>query len=180
MDGQTGAEDATHRVRPATAEDLHHLAAVEDSGAQQYADHFGPAVEPVLLSPASDGRWRARQPGFVLVVGQERPVGFAHVLEIEGHAHLEQLSVRPEHQRRGLGRALVEAAETEARSRGFARLSLCTYRDVPWNGPYYESLGFREVPDAEQAPFQRRLREKERDLRLDVNGARCVMDIALG
>jgi hypothetical protein len=31
----------------------------------------------------------------------------------------------------------------------------------------------------ELLPFQRRLREKEQDLRLDVNGARCVMDIAL-
>ncbi len=33
----------------------------------------------------------------------------------------------------------------EARAQGFDRLSLCTYRDVPWNGPFYASLGFTEV-----------------------------------
>jgi hypothetical protein len=65
----------------------------------------------------------------------------------------------------------------EARAQGFDRLSLCTYRDVPWNGPFYAGLGFTEV--TELLPFQRRLREKEQELRLDVNGARCVMDVAL-
>jgi hypothetical protein len=65
----------------------------------------------------------------------------------------------------------------EARAQGFDELSLCTYRDVPWNGPYYRSLGFAEV--TELAAYQRRLREVERDLRLDVNGERVVMSIAL-
>jgi hypothetical protein len=65
----------------------------------------------------------------------------------------------------------------EARTRGFDRLSLCTYRDVPWNGPFYRSLGFTEVTDL--APYERRLRAKERALGLDVNGVRCVMEVAL-
>src|SRR4029079_9887686 len=121
------------------------------------------------------------EPGFLLVAvpdEQGPPVGFVHVLVIDGHAHLEQLSVLPERQRQGIGAALVRAAMAEARMQGFDRLSLCTYRDVPWNGPYYRSLGFTEVTDL--APYERRLREKERDLGLDENGVRVVMSIALG
>lgn len=178
MEQQTGGAGGTHRVRPARAAYLQHIAPIEDACGPQYAEHFGAAIEPVLLAPASTGQWRAAQPGFLLVVG-EPPVGFAHVLDLDGHAHLEQIAVLPDQQRRGLGRALIEAAMAEARAQGFDRLSLCTYRDVPWNGPYYASLGFAEVAEADQAPYERRLREKERDLRLDVNGVRCVMSIAL-
>ncbi len=168
------------RVRVARASDLDHIAPIEDAGDQQFRDLFGDEIEPVLLAPASTGQWRASKPGFLLVATvdeQGPPAGFAHVLEIDGHAHLEQISVHPAHQRRGIGRQLVEAAMAEARAQGFDRLSLCTYRDVPWNGPFYRSLGFTEV--TELAPYERRLREKERDLRLDVNGVRVVMSIAL-
>jgi ribosomal protein S18 acetylase RimI-like enzyme len=180
MAGQTSADDATHRVRPAVAADLPLLAAIEDAGGPQFSAYFGAATEPVLVAPAPDGRQRAGEPGFLLVVGSP-PVGFVHVLVIDGaHAHLEQLSVLPDQQRRGIGRALVDAAAEEARRQGFERLSLCTYRDVPWNGPYYRGLGFREVAEADLAPYERRLRDHERDLRLDINGVRCVMEVALG
>ena len=176
MDGQTPLDGGTHRVRPARAADLAHIAPIEDAGVPQFRELFGDAIEPILVSPATDGRQRAADPGFLLVSG-EPPVGFVHVLLIDGHAHLEQLSVRPEQQRRGIGAALTRAAMDEARAQGFDRLSLCTYRDVPWNGPFYRGLGFTEV--TELAPYERRLREKERDLRLDVNGVRCVMEVAL-
>ena len=176
MAGQTSDTSETHRVRAAEAADLAHVAPIEDAGAPQFREHFGAATEPILLSPAADGHRRAAERGFLLVAGRP-PVGFVHVLEIEGHAHLEQLSVLPEHQRRGIGATLVRASIDEARRQGFERLSLCTYRDVPWNGPFYASLGFTEA--TELAPYERRLRETERDLRLDVNGVRVVMSIAL-
>jgi len=170
------------RVRPARAADLRHLAPIEDAGGPQFAELFGEAIEPILLSPAMDGRQRAAEPGFLLVAtpeGEGAPIGFVHVLVIDGQAHLEQVSVHPDHQRRGIGRGLVEAAMAEARAQGFDRLSLCTYRDVPWNGPFYRSLGFTEVAEADYAPYQARLREQERALRLDVNGVRVVMSVAL-
>ena len=162
----------------ARAADLGRLAAIEEAGGPQFEELFGAATEPILLSPAMDGRQRAAEPGFVLVAG-EPPVGFVHVLVIDGHAHLEQLSVLPGHQRKGIGATLTRAAIEEARAQGYDRLSLCTYRDVPWNGPFYRSLGFTEVAEADYAPYQARLREQERALRLDVNGVRVVMSVAL-
>ena len=41
----------------------------------------------------------------------------------------------------------------------------------------WAALGFTEVTDL--APYERRIRQKELDLGLDVNGVRCVMDVAL-
>jgi GNAT superfamily N-acetyltransferase len=170
------------RIRAARAADLRHIAPIEDAGGPQFEELFGDAIEPILLSPATDGRQRASEPGFLLVAAsdeQSPPVGFVHVLVIDGHAHLEQLSVLPELQRRGIGAALTRAAMAEAGAQGFNRLSLCTYRDVPWNGPFYRAVGFTEVTEADYAPYERRLREKERELGLDVNGVRVVMSVAL-
>ena len=48
--------------------------------------------------PAPHGQQRAAAPGFLLVVdgAPEGPaVGFVHVLEVDGLAHLEQLAVLP-------------------------------------------------------------------------------------
>ena len=89
----------------------------------------------------------------VLVTG-DPPEGFARldVLRNEagdpaapGSLHLEQLSVHPDHGRRGLGRALLRAAVSWAGDDGYDTLTLATYRDVPWNGPFYASEGFVEV-----------------------------------
>lgn len=169
----------SYAVRPLRGADLKHVASIEESGGQQYRDLFGAALHPVLLTPPDSGWERDEKPGFLLVVadGQEPPVGFAHVLELDGYAHLEQLSVRPEFQRRGLGGDLVRAAMAEARYRGHDYLSLCTYRDVPFNGPLYARLGFEELADL--LPFQARLREHETAVGLDVNGVRIVMSVAL-
>lgn len=169
--------DATDSaVRLARPSDLRHLAAIEDAGSVLFAQLWGDLSGDALVAPAPAGGIRDDQPGFLLVAG-DPPVGFAQVLEIEGEAHLEQVSVHPDHGRRGVGAALVRAAMEEARWAGFDRLSLVTYRDVPWNAPFYERLGFTELADPE--PWQRRIREHERALGLDRHGERILMQTAL-
>lgn len=165
-------------VRHAQAADLRHLAAIEDAGLALFEEHFGDLTGDALAALAPSGGSRLDAPGFLLVAGQiGAPVGFVHVVEIDGYAHLEQLSVVPASMRRGIGSALVESGCEEARLVGFDRLSLCTYRDLPWNGPFYQRLGFGEVRQPQ--PFHRTLRDQEGKLGLDRHGPRMVMDIAL-
>lgn len=64
------------------------------------------------------------------------------MLEERGTAHLQQLAVDPAHGRRGLGSALVDACCEQARQRGYGQLTLTTFRDVPYNAPWYARLGF--------------------------------------
>lgn len=64
------------------------------------------------------------------------------MLEECGTAHLQQLAVDHAHGRRGLGAALVNACCERARQRGYNQLSLTTFRDVPYNAPWYARLGF--------------------------------------
>lgn len=167
-------------VRAARAADLRLLAGIQDASGlllETYLRaHLGVEHDvEALRGPAPTGAQRDAAPGFLLVA--DPVVGFAHVVLIDGEAHLEQVSVHPDHARRGTGTALVRAAMDRARSEGHDRLSLCTYRDVPFNGPFYAGLGFTEV--SELLPYQRRLREAERALGLDRAGVRVVMSVRL-
>lgn len=160
-------------IRPARPSDLRRLAAIEDAGAALFEEHLGDAMVPALAAKAPSGAERDAT-GILLVAAEERRVvGFAHVVPYDLHAHLEQVSVLPDHGRRGIGARLVRAAMEEARWAGFDVMSLCTYRDLPWNGPFYAGLGFTEVSDLE--PFQRDLRAHEQAIGLDDAGARVVM-----
>ena len=86
----------------------------------------------------------------VVLVAGDPPVGLCRIDPVGSGAHLEQLSVHPDHGRRGIGRALLRAAGEWGRVNGYDELTLVTYRDVPWNGPFYASEGFVEVGPADE------------------------------
>lgn len=140
-------------------------------------DRFAAQDWPGATSAAE----REAAPGFVLVAENQETaeaVGFVQVLEIDDHAHLEQLSVLPSFSRRGLGRRLVQAALDESRKRGYEEVTLRTYADVPWNAPFYASCGFSETdPDTH---FLRSLIDVERALGLFDHGPRVQMTARLG
>lgn len=171
-------------VRLARPADLRHLAAIENAGVSMFEEHLGDRMVPALREPAVSGGERMDRPGLLLVAtaggssaAAGPPIGFAHLVVLDGFAHLDQVSVLPEHGRRGIGTALVRAVMEEARWAGHRRLSLTTYADVPWNAPFYRGLGFVEVDRLE--PYQRWLREREAAVGLDGPGRRCVMAAAL-
>ena len=63
--------------------------------------------------------------------------------------HLHELSVDPKHGRKGLGTRLIETITQFAKSSGFTGVTLSTFRDIPWNAPFYRKLGFRAMKEAE-------------------------------
>jgi GNAT superfamily N-acetyltransferase len=81
----------------------------------------------------------------VWVATEEHPVAWIAAEVIDGCAHVEQVSVHPTHARQGIGRQLLDQVETWARDRNLPALTLTTFRNVPWNAPYYEKLGFEQL-----------------------------------
>lgn len=168
------------RIRPALPTDAEQLQVIESAADALLVDALGAWQWP----DASDGTARLAAPGFVLVLeerlergGAHSPVGFVHVLDADGHAHLEQLSVIPSAGRRGHGRALVLAALREAGKRGYSRVTLRTYAEVPWNAPFYATCGFLE--SLPETAFERSLIEREEALGLDRYGRRVQMTVDL-
>jgi GNAT superfamily N-acetyltransferase len=94
-----------------------------------------------LLEAQRDGRL------WVALGNDDVPVGFAHVEVLEpAVAHLEEIDVHPDHGQRGLGTRLVMAICAWAATAGYRSMTLTTFRDVPWNMPFYAKLGFEVVP----------------------------------
>ncbi len=63
---------------------------------------------------------------------------------------------------------LIQTVVDWAKAAGLPAITLLTFRDVPWNGPYYTSLGFRPLADAELTPGLLTLRTHESELGLDL------------
>jgi GNAT superfamily N-acetyltransferase len=113
----------------------------------------------------------------VVLVAGDPPVGFACVDVLDGAAHLWQLSVHPSAGRRGIGTALVGAVCDWARSHGYPEVTLTTFRDVPWNAPFYSRLGFEVFDDLPRG--LRAVRDHERELGDDDFGPRVAMRLEL-
>ena len=106
------------------------------------ADDPPPTAEELAAFLAAGTAW-------VTTGASGEPVAYI-LVEVSGSwAHIEQISVHPRNGRRGLGGALIAHVDQWAAARGLDSLSLTTFRDVPWNAPYYERLGFRHLPETE-------------------------------
>jgi GNAT superfamily N-acetyltransferase len=129
-------------IRPARPEELVLLPELEVASDTLFlALGIGPLPPPGTVEELAAA--------LVVLVAGVPPVGFARVDPLAGSAHLEQLAVHPDHGRRGTGRTLVRAACRWAGAAGYPTLTLTTYRDVPWNGPFYASEGFTDCGPAD-------------------------------
>ena len=107
-----------------------------------------PQNHPFALAERECWLNAARDSRLYVAEAQGDPYAALMVLDdVDGEPYLEQLSVRPQHMRKGIGSRLLEQAIAQSRSR--AALWLTTYNHVPWNRPFYERAGFRVVPEPE-------------------------------
>lgn len=139
----------TYRITTARPQDLPFLPVIQLAAGDLLAPY---APEEVLLATTPGARFREAMSGgrlWVALTG-ETPVGFAHVeLLKSGAPHLEELGVHPSHGRQGLGSRLVATVCEWAERKRYDELTLTTFRDPPFNMPFYLRCGFAELPEAE-------------------------------
>jgi GNAT superfamily N-acetyltransferase len=148
---------SSYRVVSATPEHVPALPEIERSAGSLFRDKV-PAELLEFASPESAYAAAQRDGRLWVAVGpDDEPVGLACVAIEADRVHLTELDVLPAHGRRGVGTALVRAVEAWARSRDYSEITLTTYRDMPWNAPFYAGLGFAVVPESDwDAHLQRR------------------------
>jgi len=140
-------------IRPARRDELELLLEIEREAGRAFADIGMPEIaedDPGTVDDVA-GAW-------VAVDEHDRPVAYLVNSVVDGCAHVDQVTVAPSHARRGLGAALIDHLAAVS---GAPALTLTTFRDVPWNTPYYERLGFRVFePGPELAGLMREEAER--------------------
>lgn len=166
---------AEYTIREGRPEDLALLPAVELAAAALFADHvseLGIGIGILESVKSVEDLREAQGSGcvFVAVDVNDRPVGFALAVELDGALHLDEIDVLPEHGRRGVGTALLEELCRWGKARGYPAVTLSTFRDIPWNGPFYASRGFVVVARTHCSPGLAALvaSERERGLPTDL------------
>ena len=154
-------------VRPAREADVAPLPAMQVAAGGLFRDldmdlvADGPAPDVALFDAAQvAGR-------LLVALVEEQVVGFVRLEVLDGALHVEQVTVAPGFGGRGIGRRLMVAAEHLARQTGCGRLTLTTFRDVPFNGPFYASLGWQVIPQDDLSPGLAAARREEADAGLD-------------
>ena len=148
--------EPTVRLRPITAEEFPAFVAASKAGyahdievhggqtrqaAQEKADADFPAVLPQGMATPGHSIFIVEADG--ASVGRlwlaERPLGGRRVLFVY------DVSIEPEHQGRGYGRATMTLAEEEARARGIGRIELNVFGGNDVARGLYRSLGYVEI-----------------------------------
>ena len=95
----------------------------------------------------------------------------------DGMAYIEEVAVHTVNAGHRVGVQLIDRLAQDARGR-FPAITLSTFRDVPWNGPYYAKLGFEEFPYDQAGPDHAQSWQDQADNGLDMS-RRLFMSRAL-
>jgi len=127
-------------IRKAAAQDADGLAQCFEAA---YADH----AEHLPDLPPMTGGWLEdiiRHHVWVAEIETEIIAGLV-LCPDENFLKLVNIVVDPRHRGTGLGRALMDLAETEAQMQGYREMRLNTHVGMPENVRLYQHLGWEEV-----------------------------------
>ncbi len=136
-------------IRLAKPEDADHLPNIERAAGKLFESNHA-------IPPERHRKLIAKGHCLIAVSG-ERIAGFLASEPYGRELHIIELSVHPDFQRQGVGARLMRGCQIDALNSGFSALTLTTFRDVQWNGPFYQRLGFVEV---EELDSHARLRDE--------------------
>jgi GNAT superfamily N-acetyltransferase len=160
-------------IRPAVEAELSVLQRLDAAAGASF-------VSLGMVDVAEDGPLRVetlRQylPDHIWVwIENDTPAAYLVASVVDGNAHIDQVSVHPDHARRRIGAKLIDHLAHWARQRKMSELTLTTFVDVPWNAPYYRRLGFRPLTPDEETPGLRAIRLAEQTRSLDRYPRQCM------
>ena len=132
-----------------------------DVGMGDVADH-DPTDASYLEECANDGRL------LVALAPAGEVAGFLIWSYMDGNAYVEEVAVHPRHAGHRLAARLIDALADAVR--GSARaITLATFREVPWNAPYYAKLGFEELSRSAVGREHIQAWQEQADMGLDMS-----------
>ncbi|MEW1548940.1 GNAT family N-acetyltransferase [Streptomyces tsukubensis] len=139
----------TMDTRPAVPADVPLVKTVTDAAYHHYIERIGVVPAPMKADHAADVA-----AGRVFVTGD--PVrGVIVLVPREDHLFLESIAVHPEAKGTGLGRVLLELAESRARDLGLKEIRLYTNALMWENQNLYARYGYEMTERRTDGPYDR-------------------------
>ncbi|TGO72719.1 hypothetical protein BELL_0425g00060 [Botrytis elliptica] len=161
-----------HTIREARHEDIPLLADVERSAAKLFTCFNVPVDDSVLDSSLLMTMLKNHHL-WVAVDGEDKPVGFLGGFKVDDDFHVAEVSVKMDNQRQGIGNSLMYRMMKDIKEEGFQAITLTTNKILPFNRPWYQSLGYIEL-EAKDVGNELTLLIEEESNHLD-NNIRCAM-----
>ncbi|WP_025127347.1 GNAT family N-acetyltransferase [Pseudomonas sp. PH1b] len=170
----------TIQIRRAQEPDAAFLPAIETSAAELFRldPELAWLAEAEVADAASHQDNIQRHPVWVAVTADNQRCGFLNAQVCDRELHVWEISVASHHQGRGIGRRLLQAARKYARQQRLQALTLSTFRELPWNEPFYQRQGFVTLEESQLDSRLRRVLADEARHGLPVQ-RRCAMRLSL-
>ncbi len=143
--------NAGPRIRMAEASDAASMKACVESAYDHYIHRIGKPPGPML----DDYSRVVQQHQAFVAEADDDVVGVLVLIRKDEGILLDNVAVHPEFQGTGLGRRLIEFAESEARRQGFMQLDLYTHERMTENIDLYKHLGYAEVERRTEKGYER-------------------------
>jgi ribosomal protein S18 acetylase RimI-like enzyme len=138
-----------YSFRPAAAGDASKVAEVVAAAYGHYVERIG-----TMPGPMTDDYAEVIGTRQVTVAERHGAIVGVIVLAVTDEGFLvDNVAVHPGHRGRGLGRALLELAEAEARRAGFDSIYLYTHEKMTENLALYAKIGYVEYERRSQGAF---------------------------
>jgi N-acetylglutamate synthase-like GNAT family acetyltransferase len=144
-----GAESLVYHLRPARSADVDGIAACVEAAYSPYIERIGRKPGPMLEDYSKVIEERQ-----VTVAESSGIIAGVLVLALTAEGLLlDNVAVLPSH--RGIGKALLQYAESEARRQGFVSLYLYTHEKMTENRARYSKIGYLEYDRRVEYGFPR-------------------------
>ena len=150
-----------YKIQLAHSNELYLLLEIEKRAGCRFDDYPELAEVPDDITPIQELEEAEKSKLVWVGLTSQKIIGFAYATLIDGNCHLEELSVLPEFGRKGVGTALLDHVYIYAKEVGLTGVTLTTYRDIPWNGPFYLKQGFEILSNNSLSPGLRNAFEDE-------------------
>ena len=180
------AKKSAYSLRTATVDDIPRICDIESSA----SGRFGSIPELADLAQGEELQAMTLKAQQWLAVGRiyvadhhAQIAGFIAAHPMDDALYVAEISTHADHQRKGVGGMLLDAVFQWALVRAMhdgtrvARVSLITYAEVPWNGPWYGKRGFQEVNAKSVGPWhvQKMTKDEEERNLVRPGYRRCCM-----
>jgi GNAT superfamily N-acetyltransferase len=145
---------SVNAVRPMRAADLSIACDISGDATKRFLDIDDPRIAscPDLPFTVDDLRPYVEAGRAWVATADDDVVGFVIVKVLDGLPHIEEIDVALAAGRRGHGSRLLEAVNAWAIDQRAPAITLTTFRDVPWNRPWYEQHGYRVLLEEKLTP----------------------------